>query len=437
MRTLAATCIERPVFAAMIVLALVVVGAASFFRLGVDRFPTVDLPTVMVRTDLPGASVEEIETQVSEVLEEAINQVEGITELRSISGPGQSLVLVTFDLTRDIDTAAQDVRDRVAKVVRRLPDDIEPPLVQKFDSDSRRHVLTLALSGDRPIRELTEIADKTGEASCSNAATGVGEVAIVGGLERADQRLGRRRPARRLRLPITAVRAPSRGRTRRARAATSRPIARSARCARWGAFTIPRVRRPGDRAATACQSACATSATPRTARKSSARWRASNGVPTVVLETCGASPAPTRSRSSRRHQGEPRRLQAQLPSDVRLEIVRDQSRYIHAALHEINVHLVLGSILACLVVLAFMRSWRATFIAGVAIPVSVIATFGMMWALGFTLNSVTMLALVLMVGIVIDDAIVVLENIFRFVEEKQMLCLRGGRRRRRRRSGWR
>src|SRR5262245_49745911 len=123
MRTLAATCIKRPVFATMIVMALVVIGGASFFRLGVDRFPAVDLPTIMVRTTLPGASVEESETQVSEIIEEAVNQVEGITELRSVSGPGTSLVVVTFDLKRDIDTAAQDVRDRVASVLRRLPDD--------------------------------------------------------------------------------------------------------------------------------------------------------------------------------------------------------------------------------------------------------------------------------------------------------------------------
>jgi HAE1 family hydrophobic/amphiphilic exporter-1 len=144
-----------------------------------------------------------------------------------------------------------------------------------------------------------------------------------------------------------------------------------------------------------------------------------DGVPTVTLEV-------------RRQSGENTiavidgvkralaRVQAQLPADVRMEVIRDQSRYIHTALHEINVHLVLGSILACLVVLAFMRIWRSTIIAGVAIPTSVIAAFGAMWALGFTLNSVTMLALVLMVGIVIDDAIVVLENIFRYVEEKKV-----------------
>src|SRR5687767_682446 len=113
MRTLAATCIKRPVFAAMLILALVVVGASSFFRLSVDRFPAVDLPNVMVRTSLPGASVEEVETQVSDIVEEAVNRVEGINELRSVSVPGTSMVNVTFNLDRNIDVAAQDVRDRV------------------------------------------------------------------------------------------------------------------------------------------------------------------------------------------------------------------------------------------------------------------------------------------------------------------------------------
>ncbi|MGH9628637.1 MAG: efflux RND transporter permease subunit, partial [Bryobacteraceae bacterium] len=144
-----------------------------------------------------------------------------------------------------------------------------------------------------------------------------------------------------------------------------------------------------------------------------------NGVPTVTLEIRRQSGANTVAVIN----GLKANMAAvapQLPSDVKLQVIQDQSRYIEAALHEINLHLVLGSIFACLVVLAFMRSWRSTIIAGVAIPASVISTFGMMEALDFTLNSVTMLALVLMVGIVIDDAIVVLENIFRFVEEKKM-----------------
>ena len=144
-----------------------------------------------------------------------------------------------------------------------------------------------------------------------------------------------------------------------------------------------------------------------------------NGAPTVTLEVRRQSGANTVA-VIEAAKANMERLAAQLPSDVKVEIIRDQSRYIYAALHEINLHLILGSLLACLVVLVFMRSWRSTIIAGIAIPASVIATFGMMRALHFTLNSVTMLALVLMVGIVIDDAIVVLENIFRFVEEKKM-----------------
>src|SRR3989304_3847299 len=136
MQKLAEVSIRRPVFAAMLILALVVVGAASYFRLGVDRFPKVDLPTVSVRTSLPGASPEESETVVSQTVEEVVNTVEGINELRSISGQGSSFVMATFDLDRDIDAAAQDVRDRVATVVRRLPRDVDPPVVSKFDNDA-------------------------------------------------------------------------------------------------------------------------------------------------------------------------------------------------------------------------------------------------------------------------------------------------------------
>ena len=143
---LAEVCIRRPVFATMIVLALVVVGSASYFRLGVDRFPSVELPTVSVRTELPGASVEEMETQVTQKIEEAVNTIQGITELRSLTGPGTSNVIVTFSLSRSVDVAAQDVRDKVANAVRNLPDDILPPTVSKLDND-QAPVMTLARLG--------------------------------------------------------------------------------------------------------------------------------------------------------------------------------------------------------------------------------------------------------------------------------------------------
>ena len=173
------------------------------------------------------------------------------------------------------------------------------------------------------------------------------------------------------------------------------------------------------RRSTARQFASATSARAEDGTKEQRSLSRLNGVPTVSSRSC-VSPDANTVAVIEAVKANLARVARQLPGDMKLEIIRDQSRYIYAALHEINLHLILGSILACIVVFAFMRSWRSTIIAAVAIPTSVISTFGMMWALDFTLNSVTMLALVLMVGVVIDDAIVVLENIFRFVEEKNM-----------------
>ena len=151
MRKLAEICIRRPVFAAMLILALVVLGSAGYLRLGVDRFPSVDLPTVRVSTRLPGASPAEVEAQISQPIEEVINTIEGIKELRSVNGSGISLVIVTFELDREIDAAAQDVRDRVATVIRELPREADPPVISKADNDLSP-VITISLSGERSLR---------------------------------------------------------------------------------------------------------------------------------------------------------------------------------------------------------------------------------------------------------------------------------------------
>ena len=410
---------QAPIFAAMIVLALVVVGAASYMRLGVDRFPSVDLPTVRVATALSGASPEEVEAQISQRLEEAINTIEGIDELRSISVQGLSLIIVTFNLTRDIDVAAQDVRDRVASAVRDLPRDADPPVITKFSNDLAP-VLTIALSAKRSLRELTELADKVVKVQLERSP-GVGEVAIVGGLKRAMNIWVDAERLAAYKLPITAVRnalvrqnadLPGGNVTSGAREQVLRTMGRMTNARDFDEL--------GDRhASMAPRSGSRTSAEPKTAPKNSAPPPCWTGCQRSCSRSDG-NPGANTVEVIKATKANLKALEAQMPSDIKLEIIRDQSRYIYAALHEINLHLVLGSILACLVVLAFMRSWRSTLIAGVAIPASVIATFGMMWALDFTLNSVTMLALVLMVGIVIDDAIVVLENIFRFVEEKKM-----------------
>jgi len=418
MQKLADICIRRPVFAAMIILALVVVGAASYSRLGVDRFPSVDLPTVSVRTALPGSSTEETEAEISQKIEEAVNTVEGIEELRSVSSGSTSFVIATFSLNRDIETATQDIRDRIAGVLRNLPEDVQPPVVSKFNNDSSP-VMSIALSGNRSLRELTEYADKVVKVQLERS-TGVGEVQLVGGLERAiniwidPDRLAA------FNIPITAVRqamvrqnaeAPGGNVTSGAREQTLRTMGRFENAEDFNDLVVATINGQPVRVRDLGEAEDGTKE-----QRSVARL---DGVPTVSLDVRRQSGANTVEVINGVKEALAR-VESQLPPDLKVQVIRDQSTYIYAALHEINLHLILGSIFASLVVFAFMRSWRSTVIAAVAIPTSVVATFGMMKALDFTLNSVTMLALVLMVGVVIDDAIVVLENIFRFIEEKKM-----------------
>jgi HAE1 family hydrophobic/amphiphilic exporter-1 len=422
MQKLAEICIRRPVFATMIVMSLVVVGGASYFKLGVDRFPSVDLPTVSVRTNLPGASPEEVETTVSQRVEEVVNTVEGIDQLRSVSGQGSSFIIATFNLNRDIDTAAQDVRDRVSTVVRDLPPDVRPPVVSKFNNDSTP-VMSIALSSERSLRELTEFANFTVKVQLERAA-GVGEVNVVGGLERAINVWIDAERLAAYHIPITQVRqalvrqntdVPGGNVEAGRRELVLRTLGRYVDPKEMGNLVVANIDGAPIRLSDIGRVEDGTKE-----QRSVARL---NGVPTVTLEIrrqSGGNTVEVINNVKR----ELDRIKGQMPADVRVEIIRDQSRYINEALHEIKQHLVLGSILASLVVLLFMRSWRSTVIAAVAIPCSVISAFGMMRLLNFTLNSVTMLALVLMVGVVIDDAIVVLENIFRFVEEKRMNAMR-------------
>ena len=402
----------------MIVLSLVVVGAAGFLRLGVDRFPAVDLPTVSVRVGLPGAAPEEVESLITQQVEEVINTVDGISELRSVSGQGTSMVIATFKLDRNLESAAQDVRDRVNTLGRRLPEDATPPVVQKFDNDSTP-VLTIALTGDRSIRELTELADKTARPQLERIG-GVGEVRVVGGLDRAINVWIDAERLAAYQISIAQIRqalerqnadVPGGNVTTGKEELTLRTLGRFTDPRQFDDLVIANVNGAPVKLRDVGRVEDGT--------KEQRSFSRLNGVPTVSLDIRRQSGANTVEVINGIKQALPR-VGAQLPEDVKLEVIRDQSRYIEAALHEIETHLILGSILASLVVLVFMRSWRSTLIAAVAIPCSVISTFGMMRALDFTLNSVTMLALVLMVGVVIDDAIVVLENIFRFIEEKKI-----------------
>src|SRR5258707_6356169 len=182
MQWLAELCVKRPVFATVLILSLTVVGAFSFIQLGVDRYPKVDIPTVMITTGQPGAAPEQIETEVTDKIEEAVNTISGIDELRSTSSEGVSLVMIGFLLDKDSDVAAQEVRDKVNSVLPNLPRTIQQPRVDKFDPDAAP-VLSIALTANKPVREVTEYADKVIRRQLESVS-GVGQVLLLGGRQR-------------------------------------------------------------------------------------------------------------------------------------------------------------------------------------------------------------------------------------------------------------
>src|ERR1051326_3491881 len=188
MHALAKLCVERPVFATMLVLSLVVVGIFSYFSLGVDLFPKVDIPTVLVTISNPGASPEEIETEITRKVEDAVNTISLIDEVRSTSSEGQSLVIITFQLAKNGDVAAQEVQNKVNLIVPNLPETAKQPIVQKFDPDAAP-ILQIAVSAPRSLRDVTLIADKQIKQKLENAK-GVGEITILGGARREIHVLG-------------------------------------------------------------------------------------------------------------------------------------------------------------------------------------------------------------------------------------------------------
>ncbi len=415
---LAEVCVKRPVFALMLITALVVAGIVAFPSLGVDRFPNMDLPQIYVSSTYVGAAAEEVESEVSSVIEDAVATVAGIDELRSISWDGRSFVIITVELDRDIDAAIADVRDAVSAVVRQLPPGIDPPVVQKRDLDSSP-IMTLAVSGPRSSRELFVLADRYVK-NVIESSHGVGEVEIAGAADRAVQaNIDARRLAAH-RLSILQVRealvrqnaeVPGGRVNEGKRERALRTLGRVADSRNFSDLVVATVDGTPVRLSDLGTVTDSTKEVRTLARL--------NGKPAVVLQVQRQSGENTVAVIDGIKERLPR-CDALLPDDVKVSVIQDQSRYIREALHEIERHLITGSILACLTVLLFMRSWRSTVIAAVAIPASIIATFAFMKWFGFTLNNVTMLALVLMVGVVIDDAIVVLENVFHCIEEKGM-----------------
>lgn len=418
MQWLAEICVHRPVFATVIILFLTVVGGFSFFTLGVDRFPKIDLPTITVRTTNPGASPEEIETEITDIIESAVNTVPGIDELRSTSSRGVSNVTITFNLEKDPDQAFQEVQQKISTVVSRLPQNADPPVIQKSDPDSQP-ILQYSISAPRDIVELTTLIENLIQKRIESA-DGVGEVFFFGGQRKQIKILLNPEKLRSYNLSVTDV----------------TNAVRQQNQELPGGNLIEGARTFGLRTMSKLNSADEFREIVITTR---------NGFPIKIkdigrVEVGGAEPTTAASLNGvqsvsigiRKQPGsntiavinnvkeKMAEIIPTLPADMKIAIIRDQSEFIQNSLTAIEEHLIIGGILASIVVLIFLRNLRSTIIAALAIPVSIIASFAIISAFGYSLNQMTMLALTLMVGIVIDDAIVVLENIYRFVEEKGM-----------------
>src|SRR5436305_5838084 len=416
MQRLAEICVRRPVFATMLILSITVVGLFSFKALGVDLFPKIDLPTITVTVINPGASPQEIETEITDKVEGAVNTISGIDELRSTSVEGVSQVFITFLLDKNADVAAQEVRDKVNLIVTDLPETSEQPIIQKLDTDAAP-VLRIALSAPRSLREVTDVADKQIKERIESI-NGVGQVEIVGGREREIEVWVDPDKLRSYNVTVAEVanavklqnmEVPGGRVDEGTRELTVRTMGRIVDPADFNNLIVAT---RGNYQVKVSDIGYVEDGAEEQRTQSLL-----NGQPAVTLVVSKQSGQNTVAVADavKERLAE---IAPTLPRDVKTQIVGDQTIFIKAALHSIQLHLIEGSILAAIVVFVFLWNFRATFIAAIAIPTSIVATFGLMAAMGFTLNQITMLALTLMVGIVIDDAVVVLENIFRFIEEK-------------------
>ncbi|MCU0962125.1 MAG: efflux RND transporter permease subunit [Pirellulaceae bacterium] len=408
-------CIRRPVFTVMLVSAPIVLGIVGRTRLGVDLFPNVELPIVVVTTMLKGASVEEMETSVTKPIEQIINTVSGIDELRSTTNEGISQVVVQFHLEKDRDVAAQEVRDKVSTITSQLPVGTEAPIIDKLDFNAMP-VMQIAVAGSRPMQEITEIARKRIKEDLESVS-GVGAVIVVGGRQRAinivvdadkltscnlsieDVRQALIR--QNLELPGGRVDQGSRELVLRTMGRVASPAAfMDLIVANQNGYPV-RIRDIG-RVEDSFEE-------PR----SLARLDGRNAVSLIIQKQSGSNTVAVVESVRERFE----RLRELLPPDIETFIVKDQSQFIVRSIEEMNLHLVVAAILVAITILVFIQDWRTTIIASLAIPASIVTTFAFMYWAGYTLNNMTMLGLILAIGIVIDDAVVINENIFRHMEE--------------------
>jgi HAE1 family hydrophobic/amphiphilic exporter-1 len=414
--TISELSVRRPVFALMLISFLVVLGLFSFRDLGVDLFPKADPATVNITISLPGATPEEMATQVVLPLEEAVNTISGLDELSSQTSEGSARVTCTFVLERDIEGAAQDVREKVAGALRSLPPNILPPVIQKSDPDADP-VVTIAVASDKNIRETTEIADKQIK-RVLETVDGVGAVAITGGRSRQIRLYADAEKLNAYGITINQferaiqsenVEIPGGRIVRGGSEVGVRTLGRVDAVSQFDDIIVANVNRSPVRVRDVGRVED-TFAEPTT-------WNMVDGKESVKLDVRRQSGTNT-VQIVHLVRDKLEQIQKTLPPGVDIKIIADKSIFIDASVAALKEHLLYGSLLASLVVLLFIRNFRSVVIASLAIPTSIIATFTLLKVMNFTLNNMTLLGLTLAVGIVIDDAIVVLENIVRFIEEK-------------------
>jgi hydrophobic/amphiphilic exporter-1 (mainly G- bacteria), HAE1 family len=406
--------IKRPILTWMLTLSMLVFGVLGYNRLGVDQFPKMEFPVVAVTASMEGANPEVMEEDVTDVLEEQLNTISGVRELRSKSGQGGASIRVEFDLDRDIDVAAQDVRDKLARARRDLPEEVEPPVVDKINP-SNFPIMWIPINSDRDPGELSEFTRRTIKPKLETVP-GVAGVQVFGRLDRQ-------------------VRIWLDGEALRARGLAATDV--------LAALRREHVEIPGGLVESrAVEYSVKTTAEYRTLdelERMVVAWQ--GGAPVMLRDVARVEDGHEDVRTIAHYDGTPavgvgilkqsdgntvaiadevmrriEKLEQILPADMRFKKgdgVADFSRAIRDAVEETVFSLEFGAILATLTVFVFLRRWRPTMIVGLAIPVSLVTTFGFMWALGYTLNTMTLLAMTLAVGVVIDDAIVVLENIER------------------------
>jgi len=405
--------IRQPVFTTMVMLALIIIGLASYQRLPIEQMPDVDFPVVAITASYPGASPEAVESDVLEPLEDAVSTIAGLDTIEATARSGAATVILTFNLDVNSQAAAQDVRDKIAQISGLLPEEVNDPVVLRFDPDARA-IISLALTSQTiPPRELTALAEDT-IAQRLLTIQGVGSATVVGG---ADPQLTFRVDPERLEAfglsmqeVVGAVSAQNRdipaGSATYGRSNQSIQI--EGRIQRARDFLDIVVSQRGERSVRLGD--VATLQDGEAEESSVALLNGSRSVAIDIIKSQGSNTVAI----AEAVRAEVERLVAEdLPEGADLRIVVDNAVEVEESLHSVQAMLIEGALLATAIVFLFLNSWRSTVITGLTLPISIIGTMSAIYFLGYTLNMMTMMALSLAVGILIDDAIVVRENIMR------------------------